>query len=263
MITSCYGITKFPDNDGNYAMVLNHLNEGNLRNYLQKNHSKLTLRDRIAIFGTLCESLYDIHEKDLIHCDLHSGNMLIQEGNCYITDWGWCGPVDDESSGKIYGIIPYIAPEIFQGGKNTKQSDVYSIGMLMWEIFAGHPPFDDKDHGPGLILKIYEEGLRPPSLSNMPTDYVQMMEKCWDADSSKRPTIGEVRVFAYGKLKEIYEGKIDSNNNSDVSSGSSSSSHSPQAHEKHPLAYHTSRILNDEIAKSKSLKSNGGLFEWS
>ena len=57
----------------------------NLRNYLQNNHSKLTLKDRIAIFRCLCLSLYRIHEKDLIHCDLHSGNMLIQAGGCFIT----------------------------------------------------------------------------------------------------------------------------------------------------------------------------------
>ena len=245
MITPCYGITRFPDdNGGNYAMVLNR-NEGNLRNYLQKNHSKLTLRDKIAILDSLCNSLYRIHEKDLIHCDLHSGNILVQGGACFITDLGLCGPVDDESSSKIYGIIPYIAPEVFRGGKNTKESDVYSIGMLMWEIFAGHPPFDDMAHDPGLVLKICEEGLRPPLLSNMPIDYVQIMERCWDADSSKRPTIEEVVDFANNKLKEIYEGKIDSNNNSDVSSGSSSSSHSPQAHKKHPPAYYTSRILDD------------------
>src|SRR6185369_17041449 len=124
-------------------------------------------------------------------------------GTCYITDLGLCGPVDDESSGKVYGIIPYIAPEVLQGRKNTKQSDIYSIGMLMWEIFAGHPPFDDKNHSPGLILKICE-GLRPPLLSNMPIDYVKMLEKCWDADLSKRPTIGEIWDFAENKLKEIY-----------------------------------------------------------
>src|SRR5436305_976455 len=175
-IIACHGITKFPDSDGNYAMVLSRHSEGNFRDYLQNNHSKLTLKNRIAILRDLCDPLYDIHEKDLIHCDLHSGNMLIQAGDCFITDLGLCGPVDDESSGKIYGIIPYIAPEILQGGKNTKESDVYSIGMLMWEIFAGRPPFDDKAHGPGLILKICE-GLRPQILPNMPDDYSQMMQK--------------------------------------------------------------------------------------
>src|SRR6185369_7258597 len=195
-----------------------------------------------------------------------SGNILIEGGTCYITDLGLCGPVDDESSGKIYGIIPYIAPEVLRGGKNTKESDVYSVGMLMWEIFAGHPPFDDRVHGPGLILKICEEGLRPPLLSNIPTDCVQIMEKCLDADSSKRPTIEEVLDFTNNKLKEIYKkenlksntgkekdaaslikklfkfskikknkkNEIEGINDSDVSSGSSSSSHSSQAHKKHP-----------------------------
>ena len=255
-------------------MVLVRANEGNLRNYLRNNHSKLTLRDRIALLDGLCESLYDIHEKDLIHCDLHSGNILIQAGTCYITDLGLCGPVDDESTGKIYGIIPYVAPEVLQGGKNAKQTDIYSVGMLVWEILAGHPPFDDIAHGPGLCLKICE-GLRPPLLSNIPADYVQMMKKYWDADPSKRPTIGDIRDFSKNKLKEIYKNEkepsllkklfkfskikkneIEGINDNDVSSGSSSSSHSPQAHKKHPLAYHTSRILDDEIAKSKSLRSN-------
>ena len=105
-IVICFGITKFPDN-GSYAMVLSYKPEGNLRGYLQKNHLKLTLKDRISILKDLCQSLYYIHEKDLIHCDLHSGNMLMQAGRCQITDLGLCGPVDEESSDKIYGIISY------------------------------------------------------------------------------------------------------------------------------------------------------------
>jgi serine/threonine protein kinase len=55
-------------------MVLNRYREGNLREYLQKNYSKLTLKNRITILNRLCVSLYYIHEKGLIHCDLHSGN---------------------------------------------------------------------------------------------------------------------------------------------------------------------------------------------
>ena len=152
----CFGITKFPENN-NYAMVLNYLGEGNLRGYLQKNHLNLTLKNRIKIFYDLCNALDDIHEKDLIHCDLHSGNMLMEGNYCLITDLGMCGPVDKESSGKIYGIISYIAPEVLlQKKQKTKESDVYSIGMLMWEIFAGQPPFDDKAHDYRLILQICE-----------------------------------------------------------------------------------------------------------
>ena len=147
-VTPCYGMTKFPENN-NYAMVLNYVEEGNLRNYLRKNYSKLTLKNRIATFKKLCSSLRNIHEKDLIHCDLHSGNILIHGGTSYITDLGLCGPVDEKSSNKVYGIVSYIAPELLRGKiniKNAKETDIYSVGMLMWEIFAGHPPFDDRAH---------------------------------------------------------------------------------------------------------------------
>src|SRR5215213_4355491 len=123
LIVQCYGITKFPDN-GNYAIVLNHYLEGNLRGYLQKNHLNLTLKDRIIIFYYLCEALNSIHWKDLIHCDLHSGNILIDGGNCYITDLGLCGPVDEKSSNKVYGIVSYVASELLRGkinAKNTKE----------------------------------------------------------------------------------------------------------------------------------------------
>src|SRR5207247_5392204 len=130
-------------------------------NNIKNNNNKLTIKNIITILKYLCKSLYDIHEKDLVHCDLHSGNILIEGGGSYITDLGLCGPVDDESSGKIYGIIPYIAPEVLQGKKNTKESDVYSVGMLMWEIFAGHPPLDDRAHDPDLILEVCD-GLRLP-----------------------------------------------------------------------------------------------------
>src|SRR6266511_559389 len=148
-------------------MVLSYKQEGNLRDYLRKNHSKLTLKNRIMILRYLCQSLYFIHEENLVHCDLHSGNILIEGNVCLITDLGFCGQVDEESSNKIYGIVSYIAPEVLQGKRNTKESDVYSVGMLMWELFAGRPPFDDRPHGLGLRLKICE-GLRPPILPKMP-----------------------------------------------------------------------------------------------
>ena len=126
--------------------------------------------------------------------------------------------------------------------------------MLIWEIFEGRPPFDDRAHGPGLILKVCE-GLRPPLLPNMPADYVETIEECWDVDPSKRPTIRELLDFANDKLKEIYENK-DSETNFNENNDSDDSSNSQQIHKSHPLAYHTSRILEDDIAKFKNLKIN-------
>ena len=75
--------------------------------------------------------------------------------------------------------------------------------MLMWEIFSGFPPFSNRAHDCHLILEICN-GLRPPILSNMPGEYVEMMKKCWDVDPSKRPTIGKLCNFARDYSNNFY-----------------------------------------------------------
>ena len=180
----------------------------------------------------------------------------MQGGNCFITDLGLCGPVDEKSSDKVYGIVSYVAPEVLRGKKNTKESDIYSVGMLMWEIFAGHPPFDDEAHDYHLQLKICK-GLRPPILPGMPGDYVQMMQRCWDVDPAKRPTSRELWDFSCNEFKTESPNESSSNiggggnnnNNSSSNNRDGNNSNSQQIHKSHPLAYHTSRILNDKFAK--------------
>ena len=124
--------------------------------------------------------------------------------------------------------------------------------MLMWEIFSGHPPFDDRAHDYHLILDICK-GLRPQILPNMPKDYVEMMKKSWDDDPSKRPTILELLVFGNNYLDDLY--KIESSNDETIIPTTSNSNNNDnnlqQMQKSHPLAYHSSRILDDDIADMK------------
>ncbi|CAI2201530.1 12422_t:CDS:1, partial [Funneliformis geosporum] len=77
--------------------------------------------------------LETIHNKNLIHRDMHSGNMLFVEANEKIYQWqigdfGLSHPANNTSiNNEIYGVIPYIAPEIFNGASFSKESDIYSI----------------------------------------------------------------------------------------------------------------------------------------
>ncbi|CAI2188271.1 262_t:CDS:2, partial [Funneliformis geosporum] len=100
--------------------------------------------------------------------------------------------VDDN---KCYGMIPYIAPEIFQGQKYekyTKASDIYSFGMIMWEIIAGRRPFwNFQDSDTDLIIQICD-GFRPPIITNAPKGYIELMQNCWDSNPNKRPNIDEI-----------------------------------------------------------------------
>ncbi|CAB4403757.1 unnamed protein product [Rhizophagus irregularis] len=92
----------------------------------------------------------------------------------------------DDNNNENYGIIPYMAPEIFHGQKYTKASDIYSFGMVMWELMTGRRPFWDRNHDTELIIEICD-GLRPPIVTNAPGDYIELMQKCWHSDPEKRP----------------------------------------------------------------------------
>jgi serine/threonine protein kinase len=141
--------------------------------------------------------LQTIHEKDFIHQDFHSGNILVEIieniDQYLIGDLGLSQPANNPSSNnnEIYGVIPYIAPEIFKGGAFSKASDVYSMGMIMWELTTGCKPFANIEHDTDLIYKIID-GERPKITDDTPEEFANLMNKCWNSDPEKRPLAKKV-----------------------------------------------------------------------
>ncbi|GBC06866.1 hypothetical protein RclHR1_07100002 [Rhizophagus clarus] len=184
-IVKCYGLTKNPL-DENYMLVLFKL-RNNLREYLQQNHNKLTWEKRIQIINDIVFAVSKIHSENAIHRDLHSGNILLYKTSIRISDLGFCGPADKPLN-SIYGNLPYIAPEVISGKRTSFASDIYSIGMLMWEISSGQPPFINFENDYELALRIIN-GMRPKIIPGTPLEYKKLMVQCWDADPTKRPDI--------------------------------------------------------------------------
>ena len=124
-----------------------------LRKHLRQNHNRLMWNERIKIANKIVKALYFIHKENAVHRDLHSGNILYSQfnDNWFIGDLGFCGPAD-KSSKKIYGNLPYIAPEVISGKGYTFASDIYSVAMLMWEISSGQPPFVSYEHNYDLAM---------------------------------------------------------------------------------------------------------------
>src|SRR5438094_434312 len=92
---------------------------------------------------------------------------------------------------KLFGIVPYLAPEVLSGKPYTKESDIYSFGMIMWEFTTGKKPFHYRSHDHNLILDVLE-GKRPEITEDTPEFYVDLMKKCWDPKPGNRPTAEEI-----------------------------------------------------------------------
>ena len=205
----CYGLTKDPLN-GNYILVMEMLNV-NLKEYLYLQQNQLTWEERIKITFLIIYALYWIHEENLIHRDLHSGNILYSQFNnsWRISDLGFCGPAD-KSSTSIYGNLPYIAPEVINGKEYTFKSDIYSIAILMWEISSGQQLFINYEHDDYDLAIDIINGMRPKIVSEIPLEYKSLMKQCWDSNPLKRPDIitldnkmNEIKSYYQNKPNEL------------------------------------------------------------
>src|SRR5947209_6757795 len=87
--------------------------------------------------------------------------------------------------------MPYVAPELFNGGAYSQASDIYAFGIIMWEISSGEKPFLENIHDKQLALRIFQ-GLRPTITNDTPQFYRNLMQKCWHPDPTQRPTAKEI-----------------------------------------------------------------------
>ncbi|RIB24809.1 kinase-like domain-containing protein, partial [Gigaspora rosea] len=127
-----------------------------------------------------------------VHGDLHGGNiLLLNEEEAFISDFGLCRPINETKmlEKKIYGVIPNIAPEILRFQSPYSQAgDIYSLGIILWELVCGIPAFSNRAHCVILITDICN-GLRPKTCHFAPPTYNDLLKKCWNQDPSERPSI--------------------------------------------------------------------------
>ncbi|RIB18813.1 kinase-like domain-containing protein [Gigaspora rosea] len=163
----------------------------------------LTWVHKLKLLFSAAHNLSKIHNMGYVHKNLHSCNMLLIDTDntsattdikVYISDFGLSNRIEYKTSeGEIFGVLPYIAPEILLGHEYTTAADIYSFGVILTEVSTGIPPYynikyvDDND----LAAKICN-GLRPGFDKLTPNIYTKFAKKCMDEDPTKRPSVGEI-----------------------------------------------------------------------
>ncbi|RHZ80689.1 hypothetical protein Glove_132g90 [Diversispora epigaea] len=246
-----YGITKNPTKN-EYMMVMNYAEHGSLRNLLNNKFEKLTWKIKYNILSEVLIGLINIHEMGLMHKDFHSGNIVNQTLTLsYITDFGLCKPVTENDPEKIYGVIPYMAPETLSRGEYTKASDIYSFGMVMLEVLTSYPPYYNIPHNENLAMGICE-GLKPEIKCEIPQFLKEIMEKCWNFEPCNRPTAEELKSQLEKYISKDNEIRKQVNKQINVANKSNKNFIQYDPNVKHPEAIYASRHL--PFVKSKKFE---------
>jgi serine/threonine protein kinase len=218
---------------------MEYVPNGNLRDYLAS-QQEISWETRYQIARDISIGLNHLHEGNILHRDLKSYNVVLDaQFNAKLCDFGFATIKDEgarsESSG-VKGTPQWMAPELFDTEQKdyrpTKESDIYSLGMVLWEIATREMPYGKK--APMLVIATVLKGeLAWKKLSDdCPQAFAALIKACCDETPSKRPDAKEV----VSKLDVMWREEQEKNtqtkeskkpNNSTSSSSSSNSSKTP------------------------------------
>ncbi|RCN53210.1 protein tyrosine kinase [Ancylostoma caninum] len=180
-------------------LVMELVEGGALDAYLQKKKETITISDRVRFSFGAAKGLEYLHANDCIHRDVAARNCLVHNGDVKISDFGLSRELSNEA--KKYTIkdqnqrlpVRWLAPEVLSSATYSKKSDVFSYGILLWEIFSDAAlPYADMTLTE-VIVRV-QAGYRLPAPEIMPKFIrVIMVEQCFPAVPEERSTMTQIR----------------------------------------------------------------------
>lgn len=158
------------EEDGLHYIVMEYLEGKTLKEYMNEKGGKLPWREAANFSMQICRALEHAHSKHVVHRDIKPQNIIMtEEGKLKVADFGIARAANNtttvNSTSAAVGSAHYLSPEQARGGYTDCRSDIYSLGVVMYEMFTGRLPFD-ADTGVSVIMQHLHEQPEPPCSVN-------------------------------------------------------------------------------------------------
>ncbi len=175
---------------GNYFITMEYVSGEDLKSFIRRSR-QLVVGTAIFIAKQVCEGLAEAHRLGVVHRDLKPGNIMIdKEGNAKIMDFGIARSISVKGitgAGVMIGTPEYMSPEQVEGKDIDQRSDIYSLGIILYEMLTGQVPFEG-DTPFTIGVKHKSEIPKDPSELNVqiPQDLSRLVLKCLEKEKERR-----------------------------------------------------------------------------
>src|SRR5438552_11629813 len=202
-------VYDYGQTEGNYYIVMEYIDGANLHRYL-RNKRMLAVDRAIIIAHDVALGLGAAHRRSIVHRDVKPQNVLVgKDGSIKLTDFGIASVYKDinaerlTTTGMTLGTVQYYAPEQAQGEIVQPAADVYALGIVMYEMLTGRPPFDG-DTPVAVAMQHIQDPPAPPSAynPNIPPALEQIILRCLEKVPEMRFRDGSTLARALEMLGE-------------------------------------------------------------
>lgn len=179
-----------------FCIITEYMAGGSLRKYLhqQEPHSvPLDLVLKLAL--DIARGMQYLHSQGILHRDLKSENLLLGEDMCVkVADFGIsCLETQCGNAKGFTGTYRWMAPEMIREKHHTKKVDVYSFGIVLWELLTALTPFDNMTPEQAAFA-VCQKNARPPLPTECPEAVSYLINRCWSSNPDKRPHFDEIVI---------------------------------------------------------------------
>ncbi|XP_016108140.1 ephrin type-A receptor 4a-like [Sinocyclocheilus grahami] len=178
-------------------IITEYMENGSLDTFLKKNDGQFTVIQLVGMLRGIASGMRYLSEMGYVHRDLAARNILVNSNLvCKVSDFGLSRVLEDDPEAAYTtrgGKIPirWTAPEAIAYRKFTSASDVWSYGIVMWEVMSyGERPYWEMSNQD--VIKAVEENYRLPGPMDCPTALYHLMMDCWQKDRNSRPKFEEI-----------------------------------------------------------------------